>query len=75
MRTDHPLALMQQEAERMFDHFGGMFGEAGWGRSPVTPGIDEGAVLATFDKGVLRIVLPELPEAGAKVRRIAIGKA
>jgi HSP20 family protein len=144
MRTDHPFALMQQEAERMFDQFGRMFGEGGWRGQVALPsvditdtgkglqvtaelpglseedidvtvqdgvltlrgekkqektekdanryvaerhygaflrsfalpaGIDENGIQAAFDKGVLRITLPKLPEAAAKVRKIAIAKA
>lgn len=143
LRTDHPFAAMQQEAERMFDQFGRMFGEVGWRGQVAAPsvditdtdktlqvtaelpgmseadiditvqdgvltlrgekkqektekdanryvserhygaflrsfalpaGIDDSAIKATFDKGVLHITLPKLPEAAAKVRKIAIAK-
>ncbi|QIG52605.1 Hsp20/alpha crystallin family protein [Nordella sp. HKS 07] len=35
-------------------------------------GIDAGKVEASFDKGVLKITLPKLPEATSKVRKIAV---
>jgi HSP20 family protein len=36
--------------------------------------VDEKAVTAAFDKGVLKVTLPKSAEAESKVRRIAIGK-
>lgn len=144
LRTDHPFALMQQEAERMFDQFGRMLGEGGWRGQVAAPsvdivdtekalqvtaelpgmsetdiditvqdgvltlrgekkqektekdanrylserhygaflrsfalpaGIDDSAIKATFDKGVLHITLPKLPEAAARVRKIAIARS
>ena len=38
------------------------------------PGVDEGKVQASFDKGVLKVVLPKTAEAKKSARRIAIGK-
>ena len=35
-------------------------------------GVDSGKIDASFDKGVLRISLPKLPEAEANIRKIAV---
>jgi len=36
--------------------------------------VDEKAVTAAFDKGVLKVSLPKSPQAESKVRRIPVGK-
>jgi HSP20 family protein len=38
-------------------------------------GVDSGKIDASFDKGVLRISLPKLPEAEANIRKIAVKSA
>jgi HSP20 family protein len=41
---------------------------------PLPFDVDEDAVTASFEKGVLRIALPKSAQADSQVRRIAIGK-
>jgi len=41
---------------------------------PLPFDVDEKAVTAAFDKGVLKVSLPKSPQAESKVRRIAVGK-
>ncbi len=40
----------------------------------VPESVDEGKVKASFDKGVLEVVLPKRPEVKAKAKKIAIGQ-
>jgi HSP20 family protein len=41
---------------------------------PLPFDVDEKAVTAAFDKGVLKVSLPKSPQAESKVRRIPVGK-
>jgi len=41
---------------------------------PLPFDVDEKAVTASFDKGVLKVSLPKSPQAESKVRRIPVGK-